>query len=441
VVRGWEGLAALSLVHGWLRVTLAVAVFAGLAGLLLVRRDRRWWLRWVPLAIGLALALLVLVVVYLDVTKPWPDPLQPDVMAWIGAGLFAVVLLVLGWRGRRWWVRGAATAAAVLVVLGAADGVNADFAEFPTIAAALQLPPQDQVSARSALEQPRHAPAGDPLAHRALSITWHAPREVPRHGAVFQIAIPGVRSGFHARPAWVYLPPADLTSDRPRLPLLEMIGGQPGNSRTWLDAGQLAQRMDAWAAAHHGLAPIVVMPDALGSTFANPMCLNSRLGQDDTYLAVDVPAWATAHLGVDPDHAHWAVGGMSFGGTCALQLAVAHPSLFPTFFDAEGQRGPTLGSLSRTVQAAFGGNLAAFDAVDPLHELAARRYPGSAGIVVVGEGDALYRSQDRAVAVAARLAGMTVSEQVRPGGHSWTVSGPALSADLPWLAARMGILP
>ena len=439
-MRGWEGLAALSLVHGWLRGTLAVAVFAGLA-VLLARRDRRWWLRWVPLAVVLAAGLLVLVVGYLDVAKPWPDPLQPDVMAWIGFGLLAVVLLPLGWRDRRWWARGAALAAAVLVVLGAADGVNADFAAFPTIGAALQLPPPDQVSAGSALQKAHQSPTQNPLLHRALSITWHAPPHMPGRGEVFQVAIPGVRSGFSARAAWVYLPPAYLTPDRPRLPLLELIGGQPGNSRTWLDAGRLAQRMDAWAAAHSGLAPIVVMPDALGSTFANPLCLNSRLGQDDTYLSRDVPDWMTAHLSVDPNSAHWAVGGMSFGGTCALQLAVAHPSLFPTFFDGEGQERPTLGGLTRTVDAAFGGDVAAFDAVDPLHELAAHRYPGSAGIVVAGAHDSLYRGQDAVVARAARAAGMTVLDQVRPGGHSWEVAGPALSADLPWLSARMGLLP
>jgi S-formylglutathione hydrolase FrmB len=440
-VRGWDGVAALSLVHGWLRVVLAVAVFAGLAVLLLMRRDRRWWSRRVPLAVVLAAALLLLVVGYLDVAKPWPDPLAPDVMAWIGSGLLAVVLLPLGWRGRRWRARLAGATAAVLVVLGAADGVNADFAEFPTIAAALQLPPPDQVSASSALQKSHHPPAGDPLLHRALAITWHAPAHLPRHGEVFQVAIPGVRSGFHARPAWVYLPPAYLTAHRPPLPLLELIGGQPGNSRTWLDAGRLAQRMDAWAAAHHGLAPVVVMPDALGSTFANPMCINSRLGQDDTYLSQDVPDWVTGHLQIDPDHAHWAVGGMSFGGTCALQLAVAHPALFPTFFDGEGQEGPTLGGLARTVDAAFGGDLAAFDAVDPLHELAAHRYPDSAGIVVAGAQDWLYHGQDAVVARAARRAGMTVVEQVRPGGHSWEVTGPALSADLAWLTARMGLEP
>ena len=135
---------------------------------------------------------------------------------------------------------------------------------------ALQLPPPDQVAASSVLGQGgASGPAqSDPLAHRALSITWHAPKGLRSHGVVFEVPIPPVRSHFHARPAWIYLPPAYLTPDRPRLPVLELIGGQPGTSRAWLDGGRIEQRLDAWARAHGGLAPIAVMPDALGSTFA-----------------------------------------------------------------------------------------------------------------------------------------------------------------------------
>jgi S-formylglutathione hydrolase FrmB len=442
-VLDWGWLTSLSLVQGWLRGVLAAAVFVGLAFLLVVRRDRRWWTRRVPLAVVAAFALLGLAEAYLDIAKPWPDSLSLGVLAWIWAGFLALTLLAVGWHRRHWWVRVLACVAATGVVLGAADGVNADFGEFSTLAAALQLPPPDQVSASSVLGQGgAPGPAtGGPLAHRALSITWHAPKGLRSHGVVFEVPIPGVRSHFHARPAWIYLPPAYLTPERPRLPVLELIGGQPGTSRAWLDGGRIEQRLDAWAQAHGGLAPIAVMPDALGSTFANPLCLNSRLGQADTYLAQDVPNWVTTHLHVDPNHAHWVVGGMSFGGTCALQLALAHPTLFPTLFDAAGQDEPTLGSRARTIAAAFGGNAAAFTAVDPLHELAVHRYPRTAGIFVVGSGDRLYRPEEAVVVAAARRSGMHVISQIRPGGHLWAVGSGALSADLSWIAARMGILP
>jgi S-formylglutathione hydrolase FrmB len=258
---------------------------------------------------------------------------------------------------------------------------------------------------------------------------------------VITVRIPPIRSGFAARDAWIYVPPAYLALPRPALPVLMMISGQPGTPRDWLDGGQLAEQMDGWATAHQGLAPVVVMPDALGGLTANPLCMDSRLGRADTYLARDVPAWVLGHLGVDPDTSHWAVGGFSYGGTCALQLATAHPTLFPTFLDVSGQQAPTLGGFQRTVDAAFGGDRAAFAAVNPLDELRAHRYPGSAGYLVVGAQDRVYQRQAAVVATTARQAGMSIAFTELPGGHSWGVARPALGKALPWLAARMGLAP
>jgi len=297
----------------------------------------------------------------------------------------------------------------------------------------MQLPPADQSSNATVL---RH-----PVVGAATVQAWRPPETMPRAGAVTQVSIPATASGFAARSAWVYVPPAYLTPSHPLLPVLLLIGGQPGNPRDWLDGGQLAQQMDGWAAAHAGLAPVVVMPDALGSETANPLCMNSALGQVDSYLTSDVVSWVSSKLQVDPDHAHWAVGGFSYGGTCSLQLAVAHPELFPTFLDISGQDSPTLGNRARTVAATFGGREAAFDAVDPLHELAARPEPGSAGYLVVGAQDSHYRPQQQTVAAAARAAGMSITYRELPGGHNWDVWRPALSDALPWLAARMGLLP
>ena len=57
---GWRWFTELSLVHGWLHVLLLTLALVGLGGLLLVRRDRRWWTRSVPVAALTALALLAL---------------------------------------------------------------------------------------------------------------------------------------------------------------------------------------------------------------------------------------------------------------------------------------------------------------------------------------------------------------------------------------------
>jgi S-formylglutathione hydrolase FrmB len=260
---------------------------------------------------------------------------------------------------------------------------------------------------------------------------------MPATGVVSQVDIPATTSGFPTRPGWVYLPPAYLGSTRARLPVLILLSGQPGSPDDWLTSGELAQRADAYAAAHAGLAPVIVMPDHLGDPLANPLCVDSPLGNAFSYLTVDVPAWIRAALQVDPDG--WAVGGLSNGGTCSVQLAVNAPDLFATFVDISGEDAPTLGDRDRTVQEAFGGDDAAYRAVNPLDVLTTRTFPDTAGYLVGGEQDDVYLPQAQRVLAACRAAGMDVQLHTRPGGHTWEVWGPGLGDALPWLGTRQGL--
>jgi S-formylglutathione hydrolase FrmB len=274
---------------------------------------------------------------------------------------------------------------------------------------------------------------------QALESIWHPPRGMPKTGAVYQANIPGVRSGFAARPGYIYLPPAYLAKPRPQLPVLVLLGGQPGDSRAWVDSGGIQAMMDGFASRHHGLAPVVVMPDDLGSYFANPMCLNSRLGDVQTYLTVDVPNWITSHLQVRPPAQGWAISGFSEGGTCAIQLSTQAPRLYPVFVDISGQVEPTLGSRQLTISRAFGGDAAAFARVDPIDVLARTRFPRNAGVFVRGANDMVYAPQQRTMYLAARHAGMKVTFIDLPGGHDWRVWRGGLERNLPWLASRLGI--
>lgn len=427
----------LSVVSGPLHVAILVTAVVSLAMLLTLRRTRAWWTVSVPVSIGIAVVLLAGVWLWLTVTKPWPDALPWAIWAWVGAVLLAMALLVAGWRRQRPWVRALAGIATTFVLLGAADAADTVYGAYPTIATALQLPPAHQVDVGRLVSSAADGSAKPP--RRPTLAEWRPPAGMPAHGSLAQAAIPGQRSGFRARPGWVYVPPAYLTDDPPLLPVLVLIGGQPGNAQDWQNGGAVASKLDVWANAHRGLAPVVVMPDALGGEFDNPLCMDSALGRSDTYLAQDLVTWVTTSMKVDPDHTHWALGGFSFGGTCALQLAVAHPHLFPTFLDFSGQQSPTLGSHARTVQATFGGDEAAFARVDPLQELASAQYPATAGFVAVGAQDGTYRPQALAVTAAARRAGMTITYKEFPGGHDWSVWGPAFVDAIPWLVKRMGL--
>lgn len=427
---------------------LAAAAVAG--AFLVARSHRKWRTRVLPaVAVGSTLVTLVLAWIVNDVWRPFPDRLPPSVLIWIGVMLAAIALGVAHFFSARWWTKVIAVVAAISVVAAGANQINRFFGYYPSTAAVLGLP----------LPQQRELPPVQPVSRDArtkqasapIARQWVAPTDMPAAGAVSTVVIRGVRSGFSARPAWVYLPPAYLTAHRPNLPVLMLITGQPGTSRGWIDGGHVIAVMDTYAAHHAGLAPIVVMPDALGSTLANPLCADTSLGKSDTYLSKDVPAWISAHLQVDPNTRHWAVGGFSFGGTCSLQLAVNHPSLFPTFLDISGQNAPTLGSRQRTLDRAFGGNARAFAKINPLDILARARHPMHglrgqapfarvAGTLAVGASDAaVVAAEQHEVQTAAVRAGIPIRWLVVPGGHSWYAATAGLERSLPWLAARMGL--
>jgi S-formylglutathione hydrolase FrmB len=433
-----------SVVSGPVPVVVLVAGLVALAGLT-ARRGRAWWLRVVPLAAVVGGVCAAVVAVVVDVLwRPFPDPLPWVTLLWTGLVVAALALAVARFRvapqARSIVCRTLPCAAAALVVVTGLSEVNQLYYAYPTLRSALGLAPTQQIAIGDvAPRQPQvaTAPPGAPLAS-----VWTAPADMPSRGAVSEVPVPGTVSGFTARPAWVYFPPAYLSSPRALLPVLVLVPGQPGAPRDWLDGGRLVQTMDAFAAAHSGLAPVVVVADPLGSQLAQTLCVDSPRGQAFTYLTVDVPAWIRSTLQVDPDTARWAIGGLSAGGTCALQLAVNAPSVYPTFLDLSGPEAPTVGSVRRTVNDFFGGSNAAYRQVNPLDVLASGRVPAGAlaGAVVVGSGDSRYGPDARRVRDALLAAGMDARYLELPGGHSWQVWAEALRRLLPFVGARGGLV-
>jgi S-formylglutathione hydrolase FrmB len=397
----------------------------------------RWLAICVPLiviAAGGVIALLTWLIN--NVWQPFPDSLPFTIVLWSWMALAGMVLAFARQPLLRTWPRrAAAIAAAVLVSAAAANQVNGYFQAYPSLRVAL-APWLDSkpvftrtVNVREVVAKPGHA----------LASIWHPPPGMPKTGTLYQVDIPGVTSGFAARPGYIYLPPAYLAIPRPQLPVLVLLAGQPGDPRAWLDSGRIEAMMGGFAKRHNGLAPVVVMPDDLGSEFANPMCLNSRLGNVQTYLTVDVPNWITSHLQVRPPEQGWAIGGFSQGGTCAIQLSTQAPRLYPFFVDISGQIEPTLGSRQRTIRRAFRGDAAAFARVDPIVVLARTRFPRNAGVFVGGANDRVYTPQQRIMYLAARRAGMKVTFMALPGGHDWRVWRGGLEHNVAWLAGRLGL--
>lgn len=333
----------------------------------------------------------------------------------------------------------AALAAALLAI-------NAFFGAYPSLAAVLGLgvptTPLDSLPAAAPLPRAPERGAGPLLAN------WTAPSDLPAEGAVVTATVPagdqsGTR-GFKPRQAFLYLPPAYLTAQRPALPVLVLMAGQPGSPRDWFEIGRLKETMDAYAAAHGGLAPVVVVVDPLGSPYRNPLCSDTpRGGRAATYLQQDVPTWITTHLQVDPDRSHWAIAGLSNGGTCALQVVTRAPETYRVFLAMSPEEHPTLGGEQRTIDRGFGGDRAAYEANDPLSLMAAAppgRYDGIAGLISIGAQDEEYASAVPALVNGARDAGIEVDTRQYEGGHGWAVWSAALADEVDWLGERLGLV-
>lgn len=282
-----------------------------------------------------------------------------------------------------------------------------------------------------------HAHARPPHPARAARSAMGGHR--PVHGRLVRRAIPGRTSGFAARPALIYLPPA---AQRPnaRLPVLLLLHGEPGGPTDWLRKSTVLSTLSAFAAHHSGAAPIVVMPDINGTRHGDTECVSTARGNVERYLTTDVPAYVLAHLPAAAHSTRWAIGGVSEGGMCSLLLALRHPQRFSTFVDLSGLTRPTLGRTdnpARTVAGLFGGSWTSYRQHDPLWLLRRDRYPTLAGWLAAGATDTDARDAQRRVATAAGRAGIAIRQRIEPGGHSWHDWDAAISQCLPWLWSRL----
>ncbi|MDJ0378023.1 alpha/beta hydrolase-fold protein [Cryobacterium sp. PH31-L1] len=366
-----------------------------------------------------------------DVWDPWGVSLSIATRLWTAALGASVAIVLLNLRDQARWRRVLAICALPLCLLSAAAGINANVGQFPTLRVALGLasfPQLDQALAAARSDTPAAATAG------AASSAGD--------GIVGTVTIPATVSGFAARPALVYLPPAAMGTNPPALPVVEMLSGQPGSPSDVFTAGGLASILDRYAQAHSGLAPIVVVPDQLGAPDNNPMCVDSKLGNAASYLTVDVPTWIRAHLHVVAQPLGWTIAGFSQGGTCSIQLGAAHPQLYGTILDISGELVPSNGSEAHTVAAGFDGSAASYAAAAPSAILAAHApYADLAAIFVVGDGDLRFLPGVHAIADAAHRAGVD-SRLFESSGtaHDWHTVDYAWTTALPLIAARTGLL-
>ncbi|WP_399553211.1 alpha/beta hydrolase [uncultured Propionibacterium sp.] len=228
---------------------------------------------------------------------------------------------------------------------------------------------------------------------------------MPDAGTTGYVTIPSTVSGFDARSAGVYLPPAALVEDAPKLPVIIMMMGQPGNP----DPTSVAAILDAYAAAHEGIAPIVVLADQLGDPDNDTLCMDtSYYGGVETYVTTDVVNWIGDNLNVSADRDDWTVAGYSNGGLCSILFGAKHPDLFGTILDISGELYQGEEHPEWNLENVFGGDQAAYDAVKPLTILGENHYEDMWAYFSYGTEDGTFGPDAVAVSQAAQDAGMTV---------------------------------
>jgi S-formylglutathione hydrolase FrmB len=395
----------------------------------------RWrdgvWKHQLLFGVPITAALVGIVALLVDGLALIPYQFPNSYYLWVGLVLLAVVVSVLGWRRFRNWRRVVSVLSVLLSSIMAFTLINQEYAYYPTVGSLFGVNAQNQI-ADAALAKARQKAMDTPG------------RPMPAHGYTVSIPIPGPVSHFHARSAYVWVPPVWLVNDTIKLPVVELLAGVPGNPSDWTRAGFADQTADKYAATHGGVAPILVMPDANGSPNGDTECVNSPRGQAETYLTVDVPAFVRARFDAATRPQSWAIAGLSAGATCSVLLALRHPNLYVAFGDYSGLTSPTVGeSVDRvaTTKILFGGSTAAYDAHDPLSLLRAHTYPTLGGWFEVGTSDPGPLDGQRLLVPLARSADIqTCSKEIPGGGHSFEVWSQSFVDSLPWLASRLGLV-
>lgn len=364
---------------------------------------------------------------------------------WFRGGILAIgiALLAASWFVfRHWLVRWGARLLTVIVAIAfVGASINAHFGYFPTLGALLGRRAADQMSQASFRKL-------ESALSQTLKGHWHSGWAGGRHkgtlpprGVVISFPMPGTVSHFDAVTGQVYLPPIWFASPHPHLPVIVLLHGSPGSPADWTRAAFADLTADAFARTHGGFAPILVMPDENGTQWWHDSeCVNGVQGRAEMYVTVDVRRAVERAFATRRDGASWGIGGLSEGGSCALQIALRHPNLFSAVGDFSGEDHPFVPGGARRLF--FGSTPAQLTAAersyDPRWLFAHWHHHGLAPAIAfaIGRQDGLYSREQHLFAMA-RRDHFDAEMIVRPGSHTFMFWGQSFAAALPFLVQRL----
>lgn len=416
-------------------VPIVVFALAAVCALyLLLRRPTRR--RLLNSAIGLLAGTAVALGVYAlaNRTKAFGGDLTLEVLGLLIATCAAIGLAIVNLWDSRWWRKVVAAVSIPVFALAGGIGINAFYGLDKTVADALGIVVSKPIDLPN-------ADTGDaPPPDRPLYESWQPPADMPAQGKVGTVTIPGAASGFQARQAGLYLPPAAQVKNPPLLPVMVFMLGYPGTPNPEM----ITPTLDRFAAEHRGLAPIVIIADQIGNG-RDPACADSSTyGNAETYIRKDVPAWIRQNLHVGTQPKGWVLGGYSNGGVCAVKYTALDPAAWGTLVAVSPEEFPGVEYADRVRADVYGGDAAAFEADKPAAILARNtgRYAGVTAAVTTGTEDGGFGPGTRRLADAATAAGMNVTLTEIPGaGHTGDALALGLAAGLNTVAPSLGLAP
>ncbi|MFB7845365.1 alpha/beta hydrolase [Microbacterium sp. NPDC056052] len=371
----------LGVIDGPLPLTIWGLTIAG-AIVLLIRRPTPAWLWRVVIALAVGIGGGVALVLWANATNAFGGQLPFACRFWVPAGFAGTLIGIVSLWERRAWRKIVAVLVVILALLSTTLGVNAAFGINRTVGSMFGISTEDRID-----KLPKPAPTQ--TTSGPLYQSWTPPADMPGTGTTALLsgdnAIPST-GGFKPRPATIYLPPAARTDHPPRLPLVVLMMGYPGNP----EATFITPVLDEMAKKNKGLAPIVIVADQLGTSGGDPMCVDSKAyGSVSTYFNTDIPAYAEKKLNVTSDHSAWTIMGYSNGGACAFTWAAHHPDIWTNVIAISPDAYPGVEESRDSIAKVFEGDLTKFDQNKPAAGIAA--HPGAfanhLAVFTVGDKD------------------------------------------------------
>lgn len=161
---------------------------------------------------------------------------------------------------------------------------------------------------------------------------------------ITDVSLPDPKLGVPSGRTRVLLPPGydDPKQAGRRYPVVYLVHGYPsGGPDDWLSGGGAAQTLQALSDTHAAQPMIVVAVDATAGSGTDWECLNVPGGpQLESYLTTTVPRAIDAKFRTYPDAGNRAIGGMSGGAFCSLNLGLRHQDTYSVILSSEPEDDP-----------------------------------------------------------------------------------------------------